>query len=796
MTFFCWDNIFRTLFSNRESSVDRYAGLRYDPNWRKVNEQTHTFAQRRNQEFQEFLEASLQGSGDPSEETSSNLWENQNEQKHLREKKKHTQNVQAVTFSVQDNGNNLQRQNKPPLPSSPYPYRGREKVNSHSVSGSHLDSHNRSPDQCNQDTNDHIKKHRNIPNRSEAIMSENEGDSNVYNPGEYYRGTSYPRDGHKQSWEQESASSGDSNNINSNMQHYVSQQVNNRKKSQMKLKPKEDFVEKNKFTLGVNTPKMGSYLHLHSSKKEELNLQMSICDANKEESIQTILEEAETDKQDPEDVWHKRAQRLKVCKNKSLQPERKRGIKLVKERPPQSSVQGPWEEQKQKKHMEKEKNLHFMEVGNHPQKTSEVLIIERSESITPSSNGDSSLRSPVSQTNQHAKREHPTLNLNINLNTSSELVPLVNQDHNQTTINLTSPNSVAQSSSAFKDCNVYRSHQLHNGPQLQDYNYPLESLSPKQQSQYFGYSLSVPALYHKHVQNQSSQSQFSNVLLSPQVHYQELEDAENSLRYHRIQQDMKRRQNHQATLGYPHLPQLPSLFQRVSQSSTTQFIDQMEQLYQETPRLAHTHPNKNPYSYTVLPPIQQHTAGSNFELSTRTAERNWAMMQRSNSDSYLAQLEKQKQLKQKTAYKAYTMKDYKNLKQEVTLGGLGPDYQTAQEKAQKVKRQKEYAQQVREQNKKMCSDPFTSLNKTTLSSENKNSVPRQKALEYAKSIRKPKITPKPRSTNQEPSKRNFFEHPQYLEDFDLSQIAMLEMLQRRHEEEKQAVAAFKALHVT
>lgn len=42
-------------------------------------------------------------------------------------------------------------------------------------------------------------------------------------------------------------------------------------------------------------------------------------------------------------------------------------------------------------------------------------------------------------------------------------------------------------------------------------------------------------------------------------------------------------------------------------------------------------------------------------------------------------------------------------------------------------------------------------------------------------------------------KENFTEHAQYLEDLDISQLVALEMLQKRHEEEKKAVAHFRAL---
>ena len=49
----------------------------------------------------------------------------------------------------------------------------------------------------------------------------------------------------------------------------------------------------------------------------------------------------------------------------------------------------------------------------------------------------------------------------------------------------------------------------------------------------------------------------------------------------------------------------------------------------------------------------------------------------SDPDGYLAKLQK---AKQKPIYKEYTLKDYKNLKKDVKLGGLGPDQDTVYER--------------------------------------------------------------------------------------------------------------------
>ncbi|KAL8173665.1 UNVERIFIED_CONTAM: hypothetical protein K2H54_015076 [Gekko kuhli] len=132
------------------------------------------------------------------------------------------------------------------------------------------------------------------------------------------------------------------------------------------------------------------------------------------------------------------------------------------------------------------------------------------------------------------------------------------------------------------------------------------------------------------------------------------------------------------------------------------------------------------------------------------------------------------------------MKGY--IKMDVKLGGLGPDYETLKEKAEKLKQQKEYAKQIKEHNMKN----IISARKPPPRPENKLVVSRQKALEYAKSIPKPKIVlAKP--SEQDPKDEKVLART--LNGENLPPIASLESLQSRHEREKQVVAAFKTFHI-
>ncbi|NXL58354.1 JHY protein, partial [Chordeiles acutipennis] len=125
----------------------------------------------------------------------------------------------------------------------------------------------------------------------------------------------------------------------------------------------------------------------------------------------------------------------------------------------------------------------------------------------------------------------------------------------------------------------------------------------------------------------------------------------------------------------------------------------------------------------------------------------------------------------------------------VKLGGLGPDYEAIKEKVrEKLKQQKEYAKQIKEHNMKSIG----SVQRLPTKPQVVSSVSRQKALEYAKKVPRPKTFTARQSDGEVKEKRVL---PQTLNGHSLPQIASLETLQNRHEKEKQVVAAFKTLHI-
>ncbi|XP_050839506.1 jhy protein homolog [Serinus canaria] len=177
------------------------------------------------------------------------------------------------------------------------------------------------------------------------------------------------------------------------------------------------------------------------------------------------------------------------------------------------------------------------------------------------------------------------------------------------------------------------------------------------------------------------------------------------------------------------------------------------------------------------PALPQEHRGSQGDSGK--AEGNPRKMRRSSSEGSLLQREKQNQ--PKVSKKLGGSKFCLNL--SMKLGGLGPDYETIKEKKEKMKLQKEYSRQIKEYNMKN----ITVLQR--LPAKPPVSVARQKALEYAKSI------PRPRTFLARPEQEVKEALPRAPAAPSLPKIPSLESLWSRHEKEKEAVAAFEALHI-
>ncbi|XP_062450392.1 jhy protein homolog [Rhea pennata] len=208
----------------------------------------------------------------------------------------------------------------------------------------------------------------------------------------------------------------------------------------------------------------------------------------------------------------------------------------------------------------------------------------------------------------------------------------------------------------------------------------------------------------------------------------------------------------------------------------------MEQHHQEITHFTEAHLTDR-HLFNLLPPVITQLE-SDSELNTERDGGSRVKISRSNSEGYLMEVEKQKQLK--VNKKPYSSKAYMNL--NVRLGGLGPDYEAIKEKKEKLKQQKEYAKQIKEHNMKNTA----SVQRLPTKPKVTCSVSRQKALEYAKKIPRPKTFEKRQPDEEVKDERVL---SQILRRDHLPQIASLETLQDRHEKEKQVVAAFRTLHI-
>nr|XP_002731764.2 PREDICTED: chromatin modification-related protein eaf-1-like [Saccoglossus kowalevskii] len=199
-----------------------------------------------------------------------------------------------------------------------------------------------------------------------------------------------------------------------------------------------------------------------------------------------------------------------------------------------------------------------------------------------------------------------------------------------------------------------------------------------------------------------------------------------------------------------------------------------QQFYEETPRLSYTHPldGLNNPSHGVLPGIDK------VGRSSRTSQ----------EDGYLARLQKQKSPPQ---YKQYTLKDYRNLKSDIKMGGLGPDIETMQQRQDKVQRGKQYARDINTQNRRVLAQqkPRKLPRPGDGPEENDIHSKRHVAIEYSKKLRKPQ-TVNGQNTPHRNSSKNSERSPSKYSQLD-EDMAKLEELQARHERERQEIDKLK-----
>ncbi|XP_037063484.1 jhy protein homolog isoform X2 [Peromyscus leucopus] len=483
-------------------------------------------------------------------------------------------------------------------------------------------------------------------------------------------------------------------------------------------KSKQYFVEKNKLTLGLPTPKTDSYLQLHNKKRGETRLEQisyPIRDAGKM-AVQND-KEVENASMDPEDKWHQRAEQLKNYQEHLSQYEDRksgnvpRGHSSNAANGPQPSRRtGKARVQKQKKHQNSLKSLG----------TKELLFSQKSQNY------------PV----QQAQNQRQPMDASAK--------------HGMATY-MNSSNTDLQDSRTL----------THNPKVTSDMFVP-----PKQAFDRVLYKNSVLGLNtnkkrgHKHEEEKSSLYKQQPIYMLSDMDLQDVNELSHrhtslsqkgppsgyDMNTHRSTKIKKPSKQPQAETKYKNIEMLwkfhsSSDMERMNASPDSRLAQIMEQHQQALVQLAEVQPREGSLSSTTLPPILSRVE-SESRLDAERSRRHQMKMARSNSEGYLLQLERGRRHRKHSRTKSSKVKGYQ--KKEVKLGGLGPDLESV----------------------------------------------RDKALEYAKTIPKPK----PPNLTDQAAKKNKKSRKGEGEG-SLPEISLLEILQSRHEREKQAVAAFKVLHI-
>uniref|UniRef100_A0A2K6QE79 Junctional cadherin complex regulator n=1 Tax=Rhinopithecus roxellana TaxID=61622 RepID=A0A2K6QE79_RHIRO len=501
-------------------------------------------------------------------------------------------------------------------------------------------------------------------------------------------------------------------------------------------KSKQHFVEKNKLTLGLPTPKMDSYLQLHNKKRgesypEQISYPVRVTDKT---SIQNA-KEIENAAIDPEDKWHQRAQQLKNYQEHWSQYESTKSSSVPRGQPSETVNDHQPSRRPAKPKIRKQ---HEHQNG---------LKSFTMEEVTAS---------PENQNNP--PRQQQNQNKPLDTSPKPELIVIMHASNNdvQASRALRSQN-LKETSNTFAPPKQAFDKVLYKNSTGYDsgLNVNKERGHKDQEEKRFSYQ-QLHTLSDMDLNNLNELSFKRHVLLSQKG---------SQLVYHRdvhgSTENKKQPKQPYTETKYKNLEMLWKFHSSDSQpvrASPDSWLTQiMEQHQQALVQLTDVQPSEGALSSVTLPPILSRVE-SESQLSSERSQRNQVKISRSNSEGYLFQLEKGKKHKKRSS-----------------------------SKTQKLIHRKEYAKQVKEYNMKTLSV----LSKPqTEKPQNKPAIPRQKALEYAKTIPKPK----PSNLTHQASKEQ--KNPTYAgKEESLPEISLLEILQNRHEREKQAVAAFKVLHI-
>nr|XP_027786243.1 jhy protein homolog isoform X2 [Marmota flaviventris] len=498
-------------------------------------------------------------------------------------------------------------------------------------------------------------------------------------------------------------------------------------------KSKQYFVEKNKLTLGLPSPKTDSYLQLHNRKRGETH---------------------------PEQIYQEHWSQYEGTKSSNV--PRSQSSEIASGQQPSKRPAKP-----------KARRQHKLQIGLKSFMTKELIVSQGNQNDIPRQQQNQN--QPIDASVKHGS----TVLTNASNNDLQDSRAFRSQDP-KVTSNIFAPPKQAFERVLYKNSTGYHS--------MLNINKERGQCRDEEERRFPYQQLPIYALSNSDLNNLNELSK-RQVFLS-QKESQSVYD----MNVQRSTEKRKQPKQPFTETKYKNLEMLwkfhpSSDSQPVRASPDSRLTQIMEQHQQALVQLTDVQPtdvqpSKGSSSSIMLPPISSRVE-SESQLSPERSQRNQMKITRSNSEGYLFQLEKGKKHRKRSSIKSSKLKGYQ--KRDVKLGGLGPDLESVREKMQKLIQQKEYAKQVQEYNMKTLSV----LSKPqTAKTENKSAIPRQKALEYAKTI------PKPKSSNLTDQSSKESKNPTYERRKEsLPEISLLEILQSRHEREKQAVAAFKVLHI-
>ncbi|XP_030742838.1 jhy protein homolog isoform X2 [Echinops telfairi] len=497
------------------------------------------------------------------------------------------------------------------------------------------------------------------------------------------------------------------------------------------------FVEKNKLTLGLPTPKTDSYLQLHNKRRGETRLEqiypLRVTGMTPTQNAR-VSENAAID---PEDKWHQRAQQLKNYQEHWSQQENPKSSNGPRR---QSSEAPDGQQPSRRPAKPKIRKPHKRQPG--------LKAFVTRERVASQGNQDNMLRQQPNQNKPlDTSIKHGSIVLMNAPNTDLRDSSALRRQHPQVTSNRLAPPKQAFDKEPHKNSPGYHSdmninqERGHKDPEEKGFSYQqlyLNTLSNMDLNYIHELSQTqVP------VRQKGSQPVESINVNGATVNKKQPKGSYTETKYKNLEMLWK---FHSSSDSQP-----------VRASPDAQLTQIMDQHHQALVQLTDVQPSEGAVSTIAFPPIMSRVE-SVSQLGSERSQRNQIKISRSNSEGYLFQLEKGKRPRKRSGIKM-----------------------------QKLMQQKEYARQVKEYNMKtlaILSKPHTAKTET------KSAIPRQKALEYAKTI------PKPRSSNLTDQASKETKNPaSTAKEGNLPELPLLALLQSRHEREKQAVAAFKVLHI-